>query len=138
MTEQEQRTMRRQRATHAGAGREKPLMAIQAGAISFADEGIPQVLDIFREQASINALFFAASTYTRGTGGRQVPGHPLPDHGVQEYHEFYGGNFARTHPEFYRKTAIQDFEAPDNVTRGRDWPQAILPACQERGIDVYA
>ncbi len=122
----------------AQAGRERPMMAIQAGAISFADEGIPQVLDILQERAGVNALFFAAYTYTRGTGGRQVPGQPLPDHGVQEYDEFFGGNFARTHPQFYAKTAVKDFEAPDEVTRGRDWLEAILPACRERGIDVYA
>ena len=122
----------------ADAGRERPLIAIQVGAISFADEGVPQVLDMLQERAGANAIMFAAYTYTRGTGGRQVPGWPLVDHGKQEYDEFFGGNFARTHPEYYRKTAIQDFEAPDEVTRGTDWLETILPECQKRGVAVYA
>ncbi|MGH2367713.1 MAG: hypothetical protein ACRDI2_05890, partial [Chloroflexota bacterium] len=120
------------------ASRERPFMAIQVGAISFADEGIPQVLDVLQERAGVNAILFAAYTYTRGTGGRQVPGHPLPDHGKQEYDEFFGGNFATTHPQYYRKTAIQDFQSPDEVTRDTDWLEAILPECQQRGVAVYA
>ncbi|MBI3972093.1 MAG: hypothetical protein HY332_12450 [Chloroflexi bacterium] len=124
--------------TNERSGRERPLMAIQVGAISFADEGIPRVLDIFQERAGINALIYAVYTYTRGTGGRQIPGHSLPDHGKQEYDEFFGGNYATTHPQYYRKTAIKDFEAPDEATRGTDWLDAVLPEAQKRNIDVYA
>jgi hypothetical protein len=118
--------------------RQPPLIAIQVGAISFADEGIPQVLDILQERAGINALMFAVFTYTRGTGGRQVPGWPLPNHGVQEYDEFFGGNYATTHEQYYRKTAIKDFAASDEVTRGKDWLEAVLPDAQRRNIAVYA
>jgi hypothetical protein len=96
------------------------------------------VLDALQERAGANAIMFAAYTYTRGTGGRQVPGWPLADHGRQEYDEFFGGNFARTHAQYYRKTAIQDFEAPDEATRGTDWLETILPECQKRGVAVYA
>jgi hypothetical protein len=113
-------------------------VAIQVGARSFADEGIAQVLDILQARAGVTAIMFAAYTYTRGTGGRQVPGWPLPDHGAQEYDEFVGGNFAATHPQYYRKTVIQDFAAPDAGTAGTDWLEAILPECQRRGVAVYA
>jgi len=122
----------------AGGVRQRPLVAIQIGAISFADEGIAPVLDTLQERAGVNALMFAVFTMTRGTGGRQVPGHPLPDHGQQAYDAFFGGNFARTHRQYYPTTIIQDFEAPDEATRGTDWLAAILPPCQERGITVYA
>jgi hypothetical protein len=114
------------------------VIAIQVGAISFADEGIPQVLDIFQERAGVNALTFACYTFTRGTGGRQIPGQPLPDHGAQEYDRFFGGNFATTHRQYYGRTIIQDFEAPDEATRGTDWIEALLPECQRRGIAIYA
>jgi hypothetical protein len=120
------------------AGGTRPLISIQVGARSFADEGVPQVLDVLQERAGVNAIHFAAYTYTRGTGGRQVPGWPLPDHGVQEHDDFVGGNFARTHPQYYRATSMQDFEAPDAGTAGTDWLEAILPECGRRGIAVYA
>ena len=39
------------------------------------------MLDILQERAGVNALLLANPTWTRGTGGRQVPGQPFPDHG---------------------------------------------------------
>lgn len=125
-------------ATQHQGVRERPLVAIQVGAISFADEGIPEVLDCFQQRAGINALTFAVYTFTRGTGGRQIPSHPLPDHGVQEYDQFFGGNFGTTHHQYYGNTAIEDFQAPDEATRGNDWMAALLPECEQRGIAIYA
>jgi len=55
------------------------MIGIQVGAISFLDEGVEKVLDIFQERASVNTLFLAVFTYGRGIAGRQVPGQPLPD-----------------------------------------------------------
>ncbi len=73
---------------HLAARREasrlaQPFVGIQIGAISFVDEGIEPVLDTLQEKGAVNALLLASPTFTRGTGGRQIPGHPLPDHGVQ-------------------------------------------------------
>jgi hypothetical protein len=80
------------------------LIAIQIGAVSFVDEGTEQVLDILQEQAGVTCLFLANFTYTRGTGGRQVPGFPLPDHGAQEYDlDFVGGNYGMGHAPYYRR-----------------------------------
>jgi len=113
-------------------------VAIQVGAISFIDEGVAPVLDIFREKAGINALYLATHTFDRGTGGRQIEGYPLPDHGVQEYDRgFQGGNFATTHDEYYGNTFIADFEAPEADTRGWDIIEKVLPEARRRGIDVY-
>ena len=91
------------------------LIGIQAGAVSFVDEGVEPVLDIF-QQAQINAIFLATFTYGRGIGGRQVPGQPLPDHGVQEYDDkqFHGGNYATPHAQFYDKTIFKNLKAPDH------------------------
>src|SRR5712692_3600911 len=84
----------------------KKMIGIQVGAVSFVDEGVEPVLDIFQQRASVNTLFVATFTYGRGIAGRQVPGQPLPDHGKQEYDtgSFRGGNYTKVHPEYYKNT----------------------------------
>ena len=54
-------------------------IGIQVGAVSFVDEGVEKVLDVFQRDASINTLFVATFTYGRGIAGRQLPGQPLPN-----------------------------------------------------------
>ncbi len=116
----------------------KRTVAIQVGAISFIDEGVEPVLDLFQEKAGVNNLFLASHTFDRGTGGRQIPGYPLPDHGSQEYDlDFRGGNFATVHPRFYNNTFIRDFAAPSEDTGGWDILEKVLPAAAKRGIDVF-
>lgn len=113
----------------------KTMIGIQVGAVSFLDEGVEQVLDIFEQRASINTLFLAVFTYGRGIAGRQVPGQPLPDHGKQEYDlNFHGGNFATPHPQYYRDTGLkaEDTRAPDHP--GVDIITTVLPAAKKRGM----
>lgn len=115
-----------------------PVIAMQIGAVSFADEGIEPVLDELQTRAGVNALFLATPTWTRGTGGRAVPGHPIPDHGVQAYdHGYVGGNYARTHPQFYGSTSIppvpESEEHPEFDLLGD-----VIPAARARGIASYA
>src|SRR5689334_3988267 len=70
----------------------KQAIGIQIGSISFLDEGVEKVLDILQEKACVNTLFLATFTYGNGIASRQLPGHPLPDHGVQSYDDhFFGG-----------------------------------------------
>ena len=115
----------------------RPFVGIQVGAVSFLDEGTDAVLDLFKEQAGINAVLLASHTFDRGTGGRQIAGHPLPDHGAQEYDpHFQGGNFATIHPEYYGKTAIGDFRAPDHPDL--DVIQEVIGPAHQRGMQVYA
>lgn len=115
----------------------RKFIGIQAGAISFLDEGVDKVLDIFQERAGVNALMLAVFTYGRGIAGRQVPGQPLPDHGVQEYdtESFHGGSYAAIHPEFYRGSPFQDFRAPD--CGDFDLLAAVVPKARARGIESY-
>jgi hypothetical protein len=116
----------------------KRTIAIQVGAISFIDEGVDKVLDQFQEKAGINNLFLASHTFDRGTGGRQIPGYPIPDHGKQEYDlGFRGGNFATIHPQYYQNTFIRDFAAPEADTAGWDILEKVIPAAKKRGIDVF-
>lgn len=115
----------------------KKIIGIQVGAVSFADEGIEPVLDIFQEKGAIDALFLTTFTYGRGLAGRQIPGQPFPDHGKQESDEkfFHGGNYATPHPEFYGNTALKQTRAPDHGDL--DIVTAVLPAAKKRGMKLF-
>jgi hypothetical protein len=121
-------------AAQAGPAASNKMIGIQVGAVSFRDEGVPQVLDLFQQSASINTLFIATFTYGRGIAGRQVPGQPLPDHGKQEYDTdtFKGGSYTRVHPQYYKDTVIRDFRAPD--FGDYDVLEAVLPESRKRGM----
>lgn len=112
-------------------------IGIQVGAVSFTDEGIDKVLDIFQKRAGVNALMLAVFTYGRGIAGRQVPGQPLPDHGVQEYDTatFHGGDYADVHSQYYRDTLFHDFRAPD--VGNFDLLGSVVPKAKARGIKSY-
>src|ERR1700758_1697762 len=111
-------------------------VGIQVGAVSFVDEGVESVLDRFQLDANINALSIASFSYGRGIAGRQVPGQPLPDHGKQEYDpEFHGGNFARTHEQYYAHTSLKKIQAPDHP--GFDVLASVLPVARSRGMKVF-
>ena len=110
------------------------MIGIQVGAVSFVDEGVDKVLDIFQQSASVNTLFVATFTYGRGIAGRQVPGQPLPDHGKQKYDTdtFKGGSYTKVHPQYYKDTVIQEFRAPD--FGDYDVLEAVLPEARKRGM----
>jgi len=121
----------------SAAPKKDRMIGIQVGSISFFDEGVDQVLDIFQERGAINTVFLTTFTYGRGLGGRQVPGQPFPDHGKQESDEklFHGGNYATPHPEFYANTILKDMRAPDHGNA--DILQMVLPAAKKRGMKVF-
>jgi hypothetical protein len=122
-------------ANAARGAADAAMIGIQVGAVSFVDEGTPQVLDKLREMAAVNTLFVASFTYGRGIGGRQPRGSPLPDHGKQEYDDkFRGGNFATPHPQYYRNTSIAPEQAPDHP--GYDVLADVVPAAHERKMKV--
>ncbi len=120
---------------------EKPasgkMIGIQVGAVSFFDEGVAPVLDIFQERGAINTIFLTTFTYGRGLAGRQVPGQPFPDHGKQESDEafFHGGNYATPHPEFYADTSLKQTRAPDHGDA--DLLQMVLPEAKKRRLKVF-
>lgn len=118
---------------------QEKMIAMQVGAVSFADEGTEQVLDILQEKGMVNTLFLANFTYTRGTGGRPFPGFPLADHGVQDYdHDYVGGNFGTGHAPYYRNTFIraEDFQSKDHGSW--DMMAEVIPAAHRRGMKVYS
>ena len=121
-------------ATAAAASK---LIGIQVGAVSFVDEGVEQTLDLLQSRAAVNTIFLTTFSYGRGLAGRQVPGQPFPDHGVQESDEktFHGGNYAKPHPQFYSHTALKQTRAPDFGEL--DILEAVLPKARSRGMKVF-
>ena len=115
----------------------KKLIGIQVGAVSFADEGVDRVLDIMQERAGVNALMLAVFTYGRGIAGRQVPGDPLPDHGVQRYDtdNFHGGDYATLHSRFFAQSVFKDFRAPD--LGDFDLLASVVPKAKARNIKSF-
>ena len=120
----------------SAADRKKKFVAIQIGARSFVDEGVEKCLDTLQEKGGVNTLMSTVFTYGRGLGGRQVPGEPLPDHGVQEYDKIHGGSYTKVHPEFYANSAIKDVRAPD--LGDFDMLADVTPAAKKRGMQTYA
>ncbi|MDE3148593.1 MAG: hypothetical protein KGL37_03920, partial [Acidobacteriota bacterium] len=121
-------------ASRAGAAPAAKTVGIQAGAVSFVDEGVEQALDVFQQDAGINTLFVATFTYGRGIAGRQVPGQPLPDHGKQEYDTgtFFGGCYTAVDPKYFADTSFKSFRAPD--LGNFDVLEAVLPSARKRGM----
>ncbi len=113
---------------------ERKMIGIQAGAVSFVDEGVEKVLDVVQQEGAVNTLFIATFTYGRGIAGRQVPGQPLPDHGKREYdtNTFHGGSYTRIRPQYYRDTVLTDFRAPE--FGDFDVLEAVLPSARKRGM----
>lgn len=122
-------------AAESPPGRKR--MGIQIGAVSFVDEGTEQVLDLLQERGAIDTIYLTTFTYGRGLAGRQIPGHPFPDHGAPESDEkfFHGGNYATPHPEFYRDTVLKQTRAPDHGDL--DIVANVLPAAKKRGMHVF-
>jgi hypothetical protein len=112
-------------------------IGIQVGAVSFVDEGVGAVLDNFRERGAVNTIYLTTFTHGRGLSGRQIPGQPFPDHGVQESDEkyFHGGNYAVPDPKFYKNTILNETRAPD--FGDLDILEMVLPEAKKRGIKVF-
>lgn len=110
---------------------------IQVGAVSFVDEGVENVLDNLQKRGGLNTVFLTTFTYGRGLSGRQIPGHPFPDHGSRESDEktFHGGNYATPHAEFYRNTILKNTRATEHGNL--DIVNAVLPAARKRGMKVF-
>jgi hypothetical protein len=111
------------------------VVAIQVGARSFVDEGVDRVLDTFQQKAGVNVVMPAVFTYGRGLAGRQIPGQPLPDHGVPAYDEIHGGSYSKLYPEFSSKSVIQNVRAPE--LGEFDILSDVIPSAKARGMQTY-
>lgn len=124
-----------QLSSASGGGKKEKFVAIQIGARSFVDEGVEGVLDTLQEKGGVNVLMPAVFTYGRGLAGRQIPGLPLPDHGVQQYDEIYGGSYTELHEKFEAKSVIKNVRAPE---LGKfDILADVIPKAKARGMRTY-
>ena len=121
-------------AAAAAPAANSKMIGIQVGAVSFVDEGVEKVLDLFQSDAGVNTLFVATFTYGRGIAGRQVPGQPMPDHGSQEpdTNTFHGGAYTTIHRQYFRDTVLKDFRAPE--FGDFDVLASVVPAARKRGL----
>lgn len=111
----------------------KKFVAIQIGARSFVDEGVPKCLDTLQQKGGVNVVMATVFTYGRGLAGR---GQPLADHGVQEVDTIHGGSFAKVHPQFYANSVIKDIRAPE--LGDFDVLADVIPEAKKRGMQTYA
>ena len=114
------------------------LVGVQVGAISFVDEGISEVLDIFQGTAGVDAVFVATQSFDRGVQGRQVAGQPWPGHGSPAEDDHWGGSYVTQHPEYYVSSPIGPYRAPDREVAGFDVLEQVIPPAHARGIAVYS
>lgn len=113
-----------------------PFVAIQIGPNSFLEEGTDNALDILQERGAVNALLLASHSFCYGTAGRAQ--YRFPDHGAQEPDHMQGGSFIHNRPQYYAKTSIRDFRAPDRDSGGIDIMDEVVPKATSRGMKVYA
>lgn len=110
-------------------------VGMQIGAVSFTDEGVPQVLDSVQERGAANAILLSAMSWLRGTAGRAHTG--FPDHGGQEPDDFEGGGYFKPNLELYGDSPIRDFQAPEKEVQGFDILADVIPEARKRGLKVY-
>ncbi len=115
------------------------MIGIQIGAASFYDEGVSQVLDNVIGLACVNTIFIPVFAYNRGLAGRQMPGEPFPDHGVQEEDSnFVGGYYAKMHEEYYKNTVYKPEFARAPELGDYDVLAEVIPEAKRRNIKVIA
>lgn len=120
-------------------GHPRRMIGIQIGAVSFYDEGVKQVLDNVQELAGVNTLFVPVFAYNRGLAGRQIPGEPFPDHGVQqEDSDFVGGYYANMHEEYYRNTVYKPEFARAPELGDYDVLAEVIPEAKRRNMKIIA
>ena len=113
-------------------------VGIQVSPISFVDEGIENVLDTLQGRAGVNVLMIGTVSWLGLKAGRSIS-YKLdgwPDHGVGEPIDMKGGAYFEPHPEYYQHTAIKEFRAQDEITRGFDVLAEVIPAAKARGMRV--
>ena len=113
-------------------------VGIQISPISFIDEGVDNVLDTLQQRIGVNVLMIGTVSWLGLKAGRSIS-HQLdgwPDHGVPEPLTMKGGAYFNPHPEFYANTMIKDFRAQDEIMRGIDILELVIPEARRRGMRV--
>jgi len=119
--------------------KDKPMIGIQVGAVSFVDEGTNTVLDNVQNLAGVNTLFISVFAFNRGLAGRRAVEDGFPDHGPQEEDtDFTGGYYAAMHPEYYRNTLLKPEHVRARELGDYDVLADVVPKAHARGMKVIA
>jgi hypothetical protein len=121
------------------ANPEEKFVGVQISPISFIDEGVEPLLDMFQERFGINALMIGTISWLGLKVGRRISWEleGWPDHGVSEPYTMQGGSYLEYHPAYYGNTFIGSFRAQEPEMEGRDILEMVIPAAQDRGMKVY-
>ena len=100
-------------------------IGVQAGVISFVDEGTEKVLDVLQELAYVNTLFLAAFTYGRALreGRFRTSRRPITA-SRSRTSSFTAEISPRRNAQYYRSTILKDTRAPDHET-STSWPKCF-------------
>ena len=113
-------------------------VGIQISPISFIDEGVDAMLDMFQQNIGINSLLVGTISWLGLKVGRRISWEleGWPDHGVPEPYKLKGGSYIKHRPEFYKNTMIDGFRAKDAELEGKDVLDMVIPAARKRGMKV--
>ncbi len=114
----------------------KKFIAIQVTPQSFVDEGVDKCLDTLQQKGGVNVIMPTVFSYGWELDGRQIHGHPLPDHGAQTYDQIHGGSYTKVHPEYYVNSPLQNVRAPE--LGNFDTLADVIPKAKAKGIQTYA
>ena len=121
------------------ASQSEKFVGIQISPISFIDEGVEPLLDMFENRFGINVLLIGTISWLGLKVGRRISWEleGWPDHGKPEPYNLRGGSYIRHRPEYYRNTPITNFTADDPELAGKDILEMVIPAARKRGMKIY-
>jgi hypothetical protein len=121
------------------ANHEDKFVGIQISPISFIDEGVEPLLDLFSDRFGINVLLIGTISWLGLKVGRRISWEleGWPDHGVKEPYALKGGAYTRSHQEYYGNTFIRHFDNRDPELEGKDILEMVIPEARKRGMKIY-
>ena len=111
------------------AGKSSTVIAIPIGAAPLAQRELDPMFDDMRTRAGVNTLFTFIYTHEPHRAGIVLEGSRPAN--------FHGGNYARTHMQFYKDTplTLADMTAPE--FGGVDVLERVIPVAKKHGIRVF-
>lgn len=120
------------------AKKDEKFVGMQISPISFMDEGVENMLDMFQSRIGVNTLLVGTISWLGLKVGRRISWEleGWPDHGVPEPYKLLGGSYIKHRPEFYKNTIIDDFRAKDKELECKDVLEMIIPEARKRGMKI--
>lgn len=119
--------------------KDNKFVGVQISPISFVDEGVAPLLDMFSQRHGVNVLLIGTLSWLGLKVGRRISWEVegWPDHGVSEPFTLKGGSYIQHRPEYYKNTFISNFSATDPELVGKDILEMVIPEARQRGMKIY-